>query len=90
MNVCGRRVAFRCSGTEGMPEFVIIKGLFGGYTVRYSCASCGERLCSPLIEAGNPVTCTKCQCVFTVPADVLRQQIDAKITLMRRGRPRRW
>ena len=62
-----------------MPEFVIIKGLFGGYTVRYSCASCGERLCSPLIEAGNPVTCTKCQCVFTVPADVIRQQIDAKM-----------
>ena len=72
-------IASRFSGTEGMPEFVILRGLFGGYTVRYSCASCGERLGSPLRDAGNAETCPRCQRALTVPAFVIRQQINAKL-----------
>ena len=54
-------IASRFSGTEGMPEFVILRGVFGGYTVRDPCASCGERLGSPLHDAGNAETCPRCQ-----------------------------
>ncbi len=43
------------------------KGLWGGHKVHYDCPLCGDRLVSPLSDAGKAESCPNCKSEFIVP-----------------------
>jgi tellurium resistance protein TerD len=56
-----------------MSRIEITKSMFGGYRVRYNCPDCGDRLHSPLADAGTQDACPNCNTQFLVPG---KKQLD--------------
>jgi hypothetical protein len=48
-------------------DYEVKKGWLGGRNVSYPCPHCGERLRSPLTDAGQQDSCPTCNDVFVVP-----------------------
>jgi hypothetical protein len=60
-------------------QYEVSKDWFGRQSVKYECPYCGDRLRSPLREAGNQDRCPTCQRAYTVPGrEVLNQVTAAK------------
>src|SRR4051794_27303078 len=51
-------------------SYEVTNGWFRRRNVRYQCPSCGERLRSPLIDAGQKDSCPACNNVFVVPGSI--------------------
>lgn len=45
----------------------VVRNFFGRYRVAYDCPNCGDRLRSPLTDAGKSDSCPNCSASFVVP-----------------------
>ena len=67
-----------------MEAVEVVKSMFGGLVVKYSCPHCRERLKSPLTDAGKTDSCANCRRQFVVPGKTdlqrerLRQEEETK------------
>ena len=58
-----------------VPAIIALKkSITGSYSVHYDCPACGERLISPLEDAGDQDECPDCQKTFTVPGTKQREK----------------
>lgn len=76
------------------PPFEVKKNFLGHYVVGYDCPKCGERLRSPIADAGNADGCPNCQARFIVPGSnererILRAQESARLYREERQREKR-
>ena len=59
-----------------MPRIDITKSVFGNYRVGYDCPVCGERLRSPISDAGTQDVCPNCNIQYVVPGTKERDQLN--------------
>ena len=60
--------------------------MFGKHSVHYVCPKCGERLKSPLADAGKQDSCPDCRALFVVPGEQKRRQIEEAQLVEKRER----
>jgi len=54
----------------------LVKTLAGKVVIKYRCFKCGDKLVSPLDDAGLKDTCPNCNTNFVVPDRVCRQLLS--------------
>jgi acyl-CoA reductase-like NAD-dependent aldehyde dehydrogenase len=62
-------------------EYQLSKNILGQVSVKYDCVKCGERLKSPIADAGKKDNCPNCLAQFTVPGLEEKQRIDTERAL---------
>ena len=61
-----------------IPSCEVSQNWFGKHSVKYQCPHCGERLRSPLRDAGRTDNCPACRNRFVVPGLNVLEQVSAK------------